>query len=237
MRRSMHKLEAKAVLSAAGVPTPAWLERGMLVRLASQNSGESELPGRWIVKSVTEHASAGLDEDSVLGPISAAGLLAALDARVARHGGEWFAEGYVEGREFNIALLDGPSGPQVLPPAEMVFTGWDEGRPRVLGFAAKWAEHTAEYQSTVRSFDFPPEDAPLLGRLSTAARACWHAFGLSGYARVDFRVDQDGLPLVIDVNANPCLSPDAGFAAALARAGIPFARAVERILAAGLAQK
>ncbi|MFH2099767.1 MAG: D-alanine--D-alanine ligase, partial [Pseudomonadota bacterium] len=49
--------------------------------------------------------------------------------------------------------------------------------------------------------------------------------------RVDFRVDPDGNPFILEVNANPCLSPDAGFAAAVDRAGMPFDRAVERILA------
>jgi D-alanine-D-alanine ligase len=47
---------------------------------------------------------------------------------------------------------------------------------------------------------------------------------------VDFRVDVNGRPWVLEVNANPCLSPDAGFAAALKQAGIPFVEAVKRIL-------
>jgi D-alanine-D-alanine ligase len=55
-------------------------------------------------------------------------------------------------------------------------------------------------------------------------------FGLRGYARVDFRVDEDGRPWILEINANPCLSPDAGFAAALERAGIGFDQAIQRIL-------
>jgi len=51
-----------------------------------------------------------------------------------------------------------------------------------------------------------------------------------GYTRVDFRVDEEGQPWILEVNANPCLSPDAGFAAALQRAGIAYPTAMARIL-------
>ncbi len=62
------------------------------------------------------------------------------------------------------------------------------------------------------------------------ARQAWDLFALGGYARVDFRVDAAGEPWILEINANPCLSPDAGFAAALAQASIPFSEAVARIL-------
>jgi D-alanine-D-alanine ligase len=53
---------------------------------------------------------------------------------------------------------------------------------------------------------------------------------------VDFRVDAQGRPWILEVNANPCLSPDAGFAAALTHTGIEFTRAIERVLADALAR-
>jgi D-alanine-D-alanine ligase len=59
---------------------------------------------------------------------------------------------------------------------------------------------------------------------------CWKHFGLAGYARVDFRVDEAGTPFVLEINTNPCIAPDAGFAAALSRAGISFEDAVQAIL-------
>jgi D-alanine-D-alanine ligase len=228
---SNHKLHTKRLLAPHQIPTPAWIDRAALLRGAP-------LPdGPLIVKSVTEHASTGLDDDSVLTPAGADELLAALDRAAVRHGGEWFAEAYVPGREFNIALLDSPDGPEVLPAAEMLFENFAPDRPRVVGYAAKWDEASADYAGTVRTFDFPPADTKLLNALAYAARLTWQAFGLSGYARVDFRVDASGRPLVIDVNANPCLSPDAGFAAALQRAGIPYSQAVSRILEAALARR
>jgi D-alanine-D-alanine ligase len=66
--------------------------------------------------------------------------------------------------------------------------------------------------------------------LRRVALDCWALFRLDGYARVDFRVDELGKPWVLEVNANPCLSPDAGFAAALAEAGIGYEAAVARLI-------
>ena len=77
---------------------------------------------------------------------------------------------------------------------------------------------------------FDESDQILLKTLRAIAIRCWDHFGLSGYARVDFRVDLMGNPWVLEINANPCLSPDAGFAAALERAGIPYTDAIERII-------
>ncbi|HSV93965.1 MAG TPA: D-alanine--D-alanine ligase, partial [Desulfobacterales bacterium] len=75
------------------------------------------------------------------------------------------------------------------------------------------------------------EDAGLFARLDEDARRCWDLFGLRGHARVDFRVDAAGGPWVLEVNANPCLSSDAGFAAAAARGGLSMRDVVGRIVA------
>ena len=62
------------------------------------------------------------------------------------------------------------------------------------------------------------------------ALECWRLFGLQGYVRVDFRVDQAGQPWILEINTNPCLSPDAGYAAALAEAGLDYDDAIRRIV-------
>jgi D-alanine-D-alanine ligase len=69
-----------------------------------------------------------------------------------------------------------------------------------------------------------------LGRLRELARQCWQLFALRGYARVDFRVDPQGRPWVLEVNTNPCLSPDAGFLAAAAQAGLSPMDVIRRIV-------
>ena len=77
---------------------------------------------------------------------------------------------------------------------------------------------------------FPPATSELLARLQHLAGACWRLFGLRGYARVDFRVDRQGQPWILEINANPCLSPDAGFVAAAGRAGLSYEAMLQRIL-------
>lgn len=230
MALSSDKRVAKAVLRAAGLPTP---EERTLDALYAERA---PLPGRWILKSVHEHASVGLDEDSVLPGDDPLRLARELEGRLPSLGGEGFAERFVDGREFNLALLDGGARgaePLSLPPAEIVFEGYDDAKPKVVGWRAKWDEASYEYHHTPRRFDFDAADAPLLEELVALSRRAWRAFGLSGWARVDFRVDAvTGAPTILEVNANPCLSPDAGFAAALARGGLDLPRALERILAA-----
>ena len=185
----------------------------------------------WIVKSVWEHASIGLDAGSVV-PSDAVG--ATLVDRARRFGGEWFAEEYIDGREFNISLLGGPASagdPEVLPIAEMTFRDFPVGVPRIVDYAAKWDENSAAYQNTVRRLDLPARDRSLLARLAEISLSCWHCFALSGYARVDFRVDALGRPWVLEVNANPCLAADAGYMAAAERAGLALPQVMSRLLA------
>jgi D-alanine-D-alanine ligase len=218
-----NKLVAKRWLDAAGLPTPAWF---------TAEAPHEGLPieGAWLVKSVWEHASIGLDEDSVLFDADRKRLLAEMEGRRGALGGACLAEAYIDGREFNLSLLAGADGPQLLPPAEIRFDNYPPGKVRVVGYRSKWEEGTFEFANTPRSFAFPAQDDPLLALLKDLAFKCWKLFGLKGYARVDFRVDKAGKPWILEINANPCLSPDAGFSAAAARAGLAFPELLSRIL-------
>ncbi len=185
---------------------------------------------RWIVKSLWEHASFGLDDGCVVtGERRARARMAAC---AGRFGGDWFAEEYVDGREFNIAIVERDGEPQVLPLAEMTFAGYPAGKPRIVGYAAKWEQQSREYRATQRRF--PRLGGELEAALTGLARRCWEVFHLAGYARVDVRVDADERPWVLEVNANPCLAQDAGFAAAARRAGIGYADLIGQLALAPL---
>jgi D-alanine-D-alanine ligase len=218
-----NKLLAKRWLAAAGLPTPPWFT-------TAETHEEVQIEGAWLVKSVWEHASIGLDEDSVLFRADRKRLFAEMDARREALGGACLAEAYIAGRELNLSLLDDADGPELLPPAEIRFDAYPPGKVRVVGYRSKWEEGTFEFANTPRTFEFPAQDAPLLAHLKALALQCWKLFDLRGYARVDFRVDGEGRPWILEVNANPCLSPDAGFYAATLRAGLTFPDVLCRIL-------
>lgn len=215
-----HKILTKRWLRSAGIATPDWWEPGDAVPAG---------PGPWIVKPLWEDASIGMDDDSVVADFSlVAGTLASkAQVRPCR----WFAERFVEGREINVALLAGPDGPRVLPIPEIRFEDFPAGKPRIVGYAAKWHEDSFENRHTVRHFLDPRRESALCDALGAVARRCWALFELGGYARVDFRVDEAGRPWVLEINANPCISPDAGFAAALAEAGLEYAEGMAHIIA------
>lgn len=224
------KLAAKRYLLDNEIPTPAWISEHDSAWHGFHAT--SRIPERAIIKAVAEHASLGITDDSV---ISCADLaISELVSRIESQGRHFrtphFAEQYIDGREFNLSILAGENGPEVLPPAEIEFVNYPAEKPKIVGQAAKWNESALEYINTPRRFAFPSADVPLLDELQALARRCWAAFDLHGYARVDFRVDTDGQPWVLEINANPCLSPDAGFAAAIQEAGLTFDDAMQRIV-------
>lgn len=215
-----HKLFAKRFMRADGIPTPDW----------QPEDAHTDADARWIVKSLWEHASLGLDDDAVVLGREAA------EQRI-RHcagqfGGRWFAERYIEGREFNISIIEQNGQPRILPLAEMTFVDFPADKPRIVGYAAKWDSAAPEYRGTERRFPELPD--PERKALQEVARRCWSLFGLRGYARVDVRLDSLGIPWVLEVNANPCLSRDAGFIAAAAEAGMRYRQVIEMILHAAM---
>lgn len=217
--RTMSKLLTKQALVARGLPTTAWW------------TAAETVPGdeRVIVKSVWEHASYGMDSGSVVAGREAA---AEIRSRQARFGGEFFAERFLAGREFNIAILAGETGPQVLPIQEILFDIPDEQRPRIVDYEAKWDETSPAFHATPRRFGLEVEEPQLAERLASLGLECWQEFGLAGYARVDVRTDESGTPFILEVNTNPCLTPDAGFVATAAEAGLSYHDIIARILAA-----
>ncbi len=189
-----------------------------------------QIEGAWLVKSVWEHASIGLDEDSVLFGADRKRLLAEMDARREALGGACLAEAYIDGRELNLSLLDGADGPELLPPPRSGSTPTRRERSASSATGRNGRRGRLNSRTPPGRSNFPHRTPRCLAHLKELALRCWKLFDLRGYARVDFRVDGEGRPWILEVNANPCLSPDAGFSAATLRAGLTFPDVLCRIL-------
>lgn len=221
MYLASNKLLAKRLFAQAGIATPPWT--GAEQALAE----EPDFEPPYLVKSVWDNASLGLErifEDRQQLRDHLAALTAT--ARLAN----MFVERYIGGREFNLSLLQNGPHAEVLPPAEMLFVDYPAEKPRIVGYAAKWDPASFEYTHTVRRFDFGEEDQRLIEELCELAGSCWQQLGTDGYARVDFRVDDRGIPWILELNPNPCISADAGMTAAASRAGLSYRDLVQRIL-------
>jgi D-alanine-D-alanine ligase len=220
------KALAKALLSQAGIPTP---RHRLYAAVPRERSG---LRFPVIVKPAREDGSSGIGEESVV-PTEAA-LRRRVAHVVGRFRQEALAEEFVGGREFNVAVLGNGTAAdphRALPPGELAY---DDPAFRVCSYESKWDPAHPSY-TAIRPVVPAVAPASLRKRLREGALACAARFGLRGYARVDFRLDADGAPNVLEVNPNPDISPDAGMARAAAAAGIPYPALLAGILRLGLA--
>jgi D-alanine-D-alanine ligase len=218
---TLSKVETKLKLAQAGLPTPEWSTDGLGL----------DRDARVIVKAEWEHGSLGLDETSVMRCEDASHIIV---ARTLLHRTDHFAEAYIEGREFHLALLERVSGVEVLPITEVLFGALTSHAYPIYGYHAKWTPDSAAYIDTSRRFGLEQEEPELAKTLKQFALAAWTLLGFSGYARVDFRVDSSGAPFIIDVNPNPYLSPDAEDVAAAAEAGLSYQELIGSIVESAL---
>lgn len=212
------KLRTKKLLDEHGIPTPYYI-------CTAQNS-EKFPSGNYIIKPVWEDASVGINADAVVYISGDEDLPEKIKGGDA---GEWFAETYIDGEEWNLSLLENKNGLEILPPAEICFNNWQSGKPKILDYRSKWEPDSVEFQNTSRNYNIGPHNENYVQQMKNIAERCWSVFNLSGYARIDYRVS-DGAPYVLEINANPCISPDAGLAAAAAQKGISYPQLIEKII-------
>ncbi len=214
------KLITKRLLKAMGIMTPNYL---VYDNMSAFYPAVLRFPV--IVKPKFEDASIGIDQESIFEDEIELGK--ELRGSFKRFG-TLLVEEYVAGREFNISIFGYPS-PRVLPIAEMDFSGLPKELYPIVGYRAKWEKASFEYHNTSRSF---LQGLPhmMLRELERTALECFRLLMLRDYGRVDMRVNGQGQIYVLEVNANPCLSLDAGFAAAIQQAGMSYIDMVKELV-------
>ncbi len=206
------KFKAKAVLRAAGLPTaPA--------QLMVDGDEPLELRFPLIVKPNAEDASLGIYPDSVVR--DEASLRRQVRRCLDNYKQPVLVEGFIDGREFNVSVMEN-GAVRPLPVSEIDFSAMPKDMPRILGYEAKWFEDNPLYQKTPPVCP-APIDEDLRAKLQELAAAAFRTMGCRDYARVDFRMDAKGRPFILEVNPNPDISTNAGYARALKAAGIDYA--------------
>jgi len=217
------KALSRELLAAHGVPHPAF---AVFPPRRTARSLPPPLAFPVLVKTAAEHGSAGIAQASV---VRTPRQLAARVALLHRdHGGDVLAEQFLPGREFSVGVLDGDP-PRALPVTETWFTRLPVGQHAIVTERCKWDERH-QRRVGLRSGPARRLASALRRTLQQLALRSFRALRLSGYARIDFRLDGDGKPHAIDVNVNPDLSIGEDFPAAAARAGLSYPRLVQHLL-------
>ena len=229
---ALDKWQSKCALRAAGVPVP---DAVVVPPGIAPAPGATPAPPI-IVKPLCADASEGIDAGSVLtDPTTVETLGMRVRGIHQTLNQAALVEQYVDGRELNVSILERKGELTVLPLAEIDFSAFAAGKPRIVDYRAKWIEDSFEFINTPRRIPADIDDATAQ-RVRDVARAAWKCLGCRDYARIDMRLSAAGEPFVIEVNPNPDISPDAGFAAALQAGGICFADFIRGLLEnAGLA--
>jgi D-alanine-D-alanine ligase len=177
-----------------------------------------------IIKPIKQDASHGISESSVVYDFDS------LDKQVKKTSSffdsEVIVEKFLSGREFNICVI-GNDEPMALPPSEIVYDLPAE-LPDILTFEAKWFPETTYYKGTI--VECPAKiDEDLRININNMALTVFRIFECTGYARIDFRLDDSGILNVIELNPNPDISPDSGAARQAKAVGMSYARLIDKI--------
>lgn len=191
-------------------------------------------PGRLrfplIVKSLTEHASLGISQASVVhDDEQLAERVAFVHRRVAT---DAIAEQFIDGREIYVGVL-GNERLTALPPRELVF---EHPQNPVAFIATARAKHDLEYQKRHGIEQRPATGLPLGVEVGIAhlSKRIYRILGLSGYARLDYRLSEDGALWFLEANPNPEIAMGEEFASAAAQAGLTYPALLQRILGLAL---
>jgi D-alanine-D-alanine ligase len=193
----------------------------------------ARLPLPLIVKSLNEDGSRGISQASVVDTDEK------LVERIAfiheRIGTAAIAEQYIEGRELYVGVL-GNNRLRVLPIWELKFGTMGDAGARLI--ATEKVKHDTDYQERVGIADGPAKNLTpeVRARIQRIAKRIYRTLGLDGYARIDFRLSDDGTLYFIEANPNPEIAKSQEFAEAARHDGVDYPHLLHRIVALGISR-
>lgn len=195
----------------------------------SKKISETLINQEVIVKPINDEASSGINDSSVMKFSSEEEI-----RNYIKNNQSLFIEEYLKGKEYNVSVMKIDGIIKVLPIAQMQFIDFPKDKPKILNYSSKWDEKSFEYKHTIRTFKCNEIDSELMIELSEITKKCYSLFGCKGYMRVDFRTDEYGIPYVLEVNVNPCISSDSGFVAAAKEYGMNYNELIQIIIEGAL---
>jgi D-alanine-D-alanine ligase len=215
---TMDKVTTKEYLRKHRIPTP---QAAVYSRPA--RNGWVRFPA--LVKPSGEHCSFGITPDSVVDTPEQ------LRTRVEYVLDTWhckaLVEDFIDGIEYNVSLW-GNERMEVLPLASIDYSSFPDYHDHLCTFDAKWDPVSDAYLLTSVRCPSPVDD-DLRRRIESVCRRTHRALRVRDYGRVDLRV-RDGIPYVVDVNSNPDITMEGGFARSARVAGYDYGQAIARIL-------
>jgi D-alanine-D-alanine ligase len=223
---SRDKSLSKKLLAYHRIPVPAF----EVFRIGRPVRRPKRLAFPLIVKSLTQEASIGISQASVVDSDEK------LKERVAfiheSIGTAAIVEQYIEGRELYVGIL-GNQALQALPVWELFFTNMPEGAKRIATDRVKWS---VKYQKKY-GIDSGAARELADGQAEGIQHLCKRAFRaleLSGYARIDLRLEENGNVWVLEANPNPQIAKGEDFAASAENVGLSYETVLQRIINLGL---
>jgi len=213
---------SKRLFLAEGIPTPPWVtftvdafkEAGAATALDLVPDAVGGFPVA--VKPAQQGSALGLTkvEDAAALPEALLSALSYADTAIV--------EKWIDGTELAVSVIDGPDGPRVLPPVEMV------PRSGLFDFSAMYTPGETDYYVPARL-----EPATLAGVEDLAARV--HGLlGCRHVSRVDLVVAPDGTPYVLEVNTSPGMTETSLLPMAADAVDISFPELVEHLVRSAL---
>jgi D-alanine-D-alanine ligase len=223
---SRDKALSKQLLAFHRIPTPQFT----VFRKGTKFRMPRKLRFPLFVKSTVEDASLGIAQASVVE--DAAKLKERVEFVQGQVGSDALVEEFIEGRELYVGVL-GNERLTRLPVWEMVFGSMPDSLAAIATRKVKWdKKYQTKYGISTRAAEeLPPA---IVARLDTLSRRIYRALGLSGCARMDFRVTPDGQVYVLEANANPNLEAGEDFAQSAHAAGVAYDDLLDRLMALGM---
>lgn len=222
---SHDKALSKKILTYHRIPTPKFVLFPQKRAVRPRKNLEYPL----LVKSATEDASLGISQSSVVYDQKA--LVDRIEFMHDKFSSDALVEEYIPGREFYLGMM-GNHRLLGLPLWEISFGSMDDDAriaTRKVKFNRKYQKKHGIMSGLAK--DLPPEMQASVHRIG---KRVYKALEMSGYARIDLRVRDDGRVYVLEANANPDLTYGEDFAEAAHAAGIEYNELIQRIVNLGL---